>query len=126
MAMKKQFLGLRTTIYKVADLAKATDWYSRAFGVAPYFNEAFYVGFNISGSELGLIPDDTPAEKKVDGVNTYWGVDNVEKEYDRLMAMGAAEQEKPHNVGGELVVGTVKDPWGNVLGLIYNPEFKLD
>ena len=88
----------------MADLAKATDWYSRAFGVAPYFNEAFYVGFNISGYELGLIPDDTPAEKKVDGVNTYWGVDNVEKEYDRLMAMGAAEQEKPHNVGGELVV----------------------
>ena len=27
--------------------------------------------------------------------------------------------------GREIVVAELKDPWGNVLGLIYNPEFKL-
>lgn len=124
--MSKSFLGLRTCIYKVDDLKKATDWYTKAFSVEPYFNEPFYVGFNIGGYELGLIPDETPAEKKVDGVNTYWGVDNVEKEYSRLIKMGATDYERPHNVGGELVVGTVKDPWGNQVGLIYNPDFKLD
>lgn len=124
--MSKSFLGLRTCIYKVDDLKKATDWYTKAFSVEPYFNEPFYVGFNIGGYELGLISDETPAKKKVDGVNTYWGVDNVEKEYDRLIKMGATDYEKPHNVGGELVVGAVKDPWGNQVGLIYNPDFKLD
>lgn len=124
--MKNTFLGLRTTIYKVDDLKKAISWYTKAFHTEPYFNEPFYVGFNIAGYELGLIPDETPAEKKVDGVNTYWGVDNVEEEHKRLIEMGATSYEEPHNVGGELVVGTVKDPWGNTLGLIYNPEFKLD
>ena len=44
-------LGLRTTIYKVADIIKAKEWYTRAFGVAPYFDEPFYVGFNIGGFE---------------------------------------------------------------------------
>jgi lactoylglutathione lyase len=123
--MATKFLGLRTAIYKVDDLNKAIAWYSKAFEVEPYFNEPFYVGFNIAGYELGLMPDKTPASKKEDGVNTYWGVDEVEKEYNRLISMGATDHEKPHNVGGELVVGAVRDPWGNVVGLIYNPDFKL-
>jgi hypothetical protein len=29
------------------------------------------------------------------------------------------------NVGGELMVCSVKDPWDNIIGLIYNPYFKL-
>lgn len=124
--MNKTFLGLRTTIYKVDDLKKATTWYTKAFHAEPYFNEPFYVGFNISGYELGLIPDETPAAKKNDGVNTYWGVNDVEKEYKRLVGLGASGYEEPHNVGGELVVASIKDPWGNVVGLIYNPDFKLE
>ncbi len=123
--MTTKFLGLRTAIYKVDDLKKAMAWYSKAFQVEPYFNEPFYVGFNIAGYELGLMPYKTPASKKEDGVNIYWGVDNVQKEYDRFITLGATDYEKPHNVGGELVVGAVKDPWGNVVGLIYNPNFKL-
>jgi hypothetical protein len=46
-------LGLRTTIYKVGDIQKATEWYSKAFETKPYFNETYYVGFNIKGYELG-------------------------------------------------------------------------
>ena len=42
-------LGLRTTIYKVDDLAKAKEWYAKAFETQPYFDEPFYVGFNIQG-----------------------------------------------------------------------------
>lgn len=123
--MKTTFLGLRTCIYKVTDLRSATEWYAKAFGTEPYFNEVFYVGFNIAGYELGLISDENPTTGKGDGVNTYWGVENVEKEYKRLISLGATDYEEPHNVGGELVVGAVKDPWGNVVGMIYNPEFKL-
>jgi catechol 2,3-dioxygenase-like lactoylglutathione lyase family enzyme len=51
------FLGLRTVIYHAPDLAKAKAWYSTAFGAAPYFDEPFYVGFEIGGFELGLNPD---------------------------------------------------------------------
>ncbi|MBL7874984.1 MAG: VOC family protein [Cyclobacteriaceae bacterium] len=123
--MKTTFLGLRTCIYKVTDIRSATEWYTKAFGTEPYFNEVFYVGFNVAGYELGLIPDENPTTAEGDGVHTYWGVENVEKEYKRLISLGATDYEEPHNVGGELVVGAVKDPWGNVVGMIYNPEFKL-
>lgn len=123
--MKTSFLGLRTCIYKVTDLKAAAEWYTKAFETEPYFNEPFYVGFNIAGYELGLIPDENPLAQKGDSVHTYWGVVNVEKEYKRFIALGATDFEEPHNVGGELVVGAVKDPWDNVVGMIYNPDFKL-
>ncbi|WP_136658916.1 VOC family protein [Nitratireductor sp. XY-223] len=123
--MSLKILGLRTTIYKVADLEKAKSWYTDAFGPKPYFDEPFYVGFNIAGYELGLMPDETPADEKTGTVLTYWGVEDVEKAVAHFEALGATVVEKPTNVGGEIVVAGVADPWGNVVGLIYNPEFKL-
>ena len=118
-------LGLRTTIYKVSDLERATDWYAKAFQTQPYFVENFYVGFNIKGYELGLMPDDKPMSEKSDNVLSYWGVDEIEKTYQLFLEFGAKEHEKPINVGGQLMVASVKDPWQNVIGLIYNPDFKL-
>jgi len=116
--------GLRTTIYKVSELAKAKAWYTKAFATAPYFDEPFYVGFNIGGYELGLLPEGT-ATATADNVLSYWGVTNIQKSYDDLISLGAVEHEKPTNVGGEIMTATVRDPWGNVIGLIFNPEFKL-
>jgi len=118
--MKQEFLGLRTLIYQVADLPATTEWYTRALGFGPYFNEPFYVGFNVGGYELGLHPGD-PAQ----GPTTYWGVEDVQLSYDRLIAEGATSVEAPSEVGGGIVVASVKDPFGNILGLIYNPHFKL-
>jgi predicted enzyme related to lactoylglutathione lyase len=123
--MSKSILGLRTVIYKVADITKAKDWYTKLFETPPYFDEPFYVGFNVAGYELGLQPEDKPTTEKPDTVLTYWGVEDVEKEFKRFIVAGATEHEKPQNVGGEIVVASVKDPWGNIIGLIYNPEFKL-
>lgn len=122
--MEKRFLGLRTTIYKVTDLDKAKEWYTEVFETQPYFDEPFHVGFNIAGFELGLQPEE-PSSNKTGNVLTYWGVENTETEYKRLLDLGATEHEAPQNVGGEIVVASVIDPWGNVVGLIYNPEFQL-
>ncbi len=119
-------LGLRTTIYKVGDIKKATDWYSKAFEIEPYFDEPYYVGFNIGGYELGLQPEENPATDKVESVVSYWGVEKIQEVYDRLIGLGAIENEKPYNVGGDLMTATVKDPFGNIIGLIYNPHFKLN
>lgn len=123
--MKNPILGLRTAIYKVSDLSKAKDWYSKAFQAKPYFDEVFYVGFNIAGYELGLHPEDKEVKEKAESVMTYWGVENIEEEYKRFLSLGASVHQAPQNVGGEIVVAEVKDPWGNIIGLIYNPEFKL-
>ncbi|MFL1896379.1 VOC family protein [Aquimarina sp. 2-A2] len=122
---KTQFLGLRTTIYKVGDITNAKKWYSKAFGIEPYFDQPFYVGFNIGGFELGLQPEKEPIENKTENVVTYWGVNDINETYKKLIELGAIENEKPYNVGGEIMTATVKDPFGNIIGIIYNPEFKL-
>jgi lactoylglutathione lyase len=123
--MKSPFLGLRTSIYKVNDIAKAKAWYSQVLGVQPYFDEVFYVGFNVAGYELGLQPEEKTAEPKADSVLTYWGVKNVHDAFKNLLSAGATAHEEPADVGGNIVVATVKDPWGNVFGIIDNPHFKL-
>jgi predicted enzyme related to lactoylglutathione lyase len=97
----------------------------RIISKQPYFDEPFYVGFNIGGYELGLLP--TESESEINDANsiTYWGVDNIEESYNNCLNKGASVHEKPTNVGGELMVASVIDPWGNIIGLIYNPDFKL-
>lgn len=122
---KSNILGLRTTIYKVEDINKAKEWYSKVFETEPYFDAPFYVGFNIGGYELGLQPSENSTNEKSESVVTYWGVEKIENAYKNFLELGAIENEKPHNVGGEIVTATLKDPWGNLIGLIYNTEFKL-
>ena len=118
-------LGLRTTIYKVGDIDKARNWYAQAFGIPAYFDEPFYVGFNIGGYELGLQPEENPTTNKPESVVAYWGVEDIHASYTKLLELVATENEAPFNVGGELMTATVKDPWGNCIGIIYNPLFKL-
>ncbi|WP_290788151.1 VOC family protein [Altibacter sp.] len=118
-------LGLRTTIYIVPSLSEAKKWYTKAFEVDPYFDELFYVGFSIKGYELGLMPEEGASIPRGENVLSYWGVDDIKKEYKRLIKLGATQHEAPKNVGGELMVASVKDPWNNVVGLIYNPYFKI-
>ena len=115
--------GLRTCIYRVSDIGKATAWYSKALGIGPYFNEPFYVGFNVAGYELGLQPEESDTPKSPT-VLTYWGVDDAAKSYQHLLELGATSFEEPTEVGEGIVVAAVKDPWGNIFGLIYNPVFK--
>ncbi|RYZ92942.1 MAG: VOC family protein [Sphingobacteriaceae bacterium] len=121
--MSNPILGLRTTIYIVPDIYAAKHWYAKAFNTQPYFDELFYVGFNVAGYELGLQPGNATYG---DNVISYWGVDDVNTQYHSLLMIGATKHEEPQNVGGEIVVASVKDPLGNIIGLIYNPEFKLD
>ena len=45
--MTTAILGLRTTVYRVGDLAEAKARYSETFQVSPYFDEPFYVRFNV-------------------------------------------------------------------------------
>lgn len=123
--MSNPILGLRTCIYKVSDLEAAKEWYTKAFAVEPYFDEVFYVGFNIGGYELGLLPEEKPATEKIETVLTYWGVEDIQEKYAAMLELGAIAHEEPNNVGGELMVAALKDPWGNIIGLIYNPHFAL-
>jgi predicted enzyme related to lactoylglutathione lyase len=120
------FLGLRTAIYAVADLAAARQWYVDVLERQPYFDEEFYVGFNVGGFELGLVPEpDAPAERDAAGV-AFWGVADAEAAYQRLLALGGHDHEPVQDVGGGVKIGAVRDPYGNVLGVVENPHFRFE
>lgn len=124
--MKQKMLGLRTFGVIVPDLEAAKKWYAKAFDTKPYFDEPFYVGFNIGGYELGLMPEGDEKRQTGNNIITYWGVDDIRAMYDYLLECGAQAHEAPHNVGGPIEVASVKDPWGNIFGIIYNPVFKAE
>jgi len=116
------FQGLRTVIYHAPDLQKAKAWYSAAFGIAPYFDEPYYVGFQVGGFELGLDPDGAGVSVGNNAV-AYWGVSDIAAAYDRMIENGAAVRHAVRDVGGDIKVASVADPFGNVIGLIENPHF---
>lgn len=118
-------LGLRTVIYHVPDLPRAKAWYARAFGTEPYFDEPFYVGFNVGGFELGLDPDPRVAAPGRGGVVPYWGVPDAAQAVANFAAAGATIEEPVKDVGGGIRVATVADPFGNLIGLIENPHFAV-
>ena len=115
--------GLRTVIYHVPDLDRAKAWYSAAFGVLPYFEAPFYVGFNIGGFELGLDPD-MSGVKAGSNVEAYWGVANADAAFRDLVGKGAQAHTPVREVGGGIRVATLTDPFGNVIGIIENPHFQ--
>jgi predicted enzyme related to lactoylglutathione lyase len=117
------FLGLRTAIYIVPELEKARQWYEAVIGHAPYFEESFYVGFDVGGYELGLMPAEEGTAAGEGGVVVYWGVEDAHAGLRHLLDYGAAMREDVQDVGGGILVATVFDPFGNVFGVIQNPNF---
>ena len=120
-----RLLGIRTVIYKVPDLARAKAWYGETFGVTPYFDEPFYVGFNVGGYELGLDPDTKKQGPGPGGSVAYWGANNLGEMMKELEKRGVTVRVPMHDVGEGIKVATIEDPFGNLIGLIENPHFKL-
>jgi len=118
------FLGLRIAIYHASDLTKAKAWYSKILGIDPYFDQPFYVGFNVGGYELGLDPDPS-SSAGLGGVVAYWGVANADGALKHLLSLGATERTNVQDVSEGIRVATVVDPFRNVFGIIENPHFKL-
>lgn len=117
-----KLLGLRTVIYAAPDLINTKEWYTKALGIAPYFDEPFYVGFNVGGYELGLDPNAMLAKGST---LTYWGVADIESGLQRLLDLGATPHADVQEVGDGIKVAAIEDPFGNVIGLIENPHFSL-
>ena len=116
------FAGLRTVIYPAPDLAEAKAFFTEVLGVPPYFDQPFYVGFNVAGYELGLDPNADVARGPV----TYWGVDEADAALARLIKSGAEPDGEVNDVGEGIRVASVRLPGSrSLLGIIENPNFRL-
>ena len=111
------FKKLRTVIYHVDEIAKAKEWYIKITGIQPYFDEPFYVGFDINGSELGLDPDMSNIDEGNRSI-AYWSVDDIENVVQTLIANDATELLPVTGVGDGIKTAVVRDPFGNAVGLI--------
>jgi predicted enzyme related to lactoylglutathione lyase len=112
--------GLRTVIYHVGNLDEGKRWYSTILDRAPHFDQPFYVGFQVGGFELGLVPD---GKSGAGGTVAYWGVESCADALARLQSLGAVVREPLQDVGEGIQVAAVADPFGNTFGIIENPHF---
>ncbi|MER7701684.1 VOC family protein [Kitasatospora sp. NPDC097605] len=118
--MTTTFRGLATIRYHAGDLAAARAWYAEVLGVEPYFEQPDYVEFRLGdhSQELGI--SRTPSAPA--GVVAYWHVDDVDAVMARLLELGAAPHE-PLRDYGPFRAGAVRDPFGNLLGVMHNPHY---
>ena len=121
--------GFATVNYWAGDLEAAKEWYSELLGIEPYFERPGYYEFRVGDyeHELGLIDSRyAPEGSATDpgGAPLYWHVDEVAATLEKLLSMGAKEYE-PLTRRGEagFVTASVVDPFGNVLGIMYNPHY---
>jgi predicted enzyme related to lactoylglutathione lyase len=108
--------GIATVLHPVSDLAAAKDVYAALLGLAPQTDESYYVGFDVAGQHIGLVPNGGP--QAMTSPVTYWRVPDIEARLAAVTAAGGTVAEPVHEVGGGRVVATVTDPDGNVLGLL--------
>lgn len=136
MAETSILRGLATVSFWADDVIAARKWYSELLGIAPYFERPdaqnpAYIEFRVGDylDELGIIdrryaPEGTSSGATVPGgAVIYWHVDDVAATVEKLKAMGATEHEPvtPREAG--FVTASVVDPFGNILGLMYNPHY---
>ena len=107
--------GLRTVIYPVTDLARATALFAALVGAEPTWEQPFYVQFEVAGQQLGLDPNG--AAQGMTGPVGFWHVDDLDKTRQALLDAGARPHGDVRDFGPRRIA-TVVDPDGNVIGLL--------
>lgn len=120
--------GLATITYWAADHAAATRWYAELLGIEPYFERPGYAEFRLGDHqhELGLIDSryaPRPPAAEPGGAIAYWHVDDVAAMLERLEGLGARVYEPLKVCGEGFVTASVVDPFGNILGVMYNRHY---
>jgi predicted enzyme related to lactoylglutathione lyase len=109
-------LGIRTVLHPVTDLTTAKEVYTALLGVPPQTDAPYYVGFDVDGQHIGLVPDGGP--QGMTSSVAYLHVPDIDATLAAVTAAGAVVKEPAHDVGGGRLVATVTDPDGNILGLL--------
>jgi predicted enzyme related to lactoylglutathione lyase len=108
--------GIKTVLHPVSDLPAAKAVYAALLGIAPQTDSDHYVGFDVAGQHIGLVPGGGP--QGMTSPVAYWHVPDIEAKLAEVTAAGATVSEPAHDVGGGRLVATVSDADGNILGLL--------
>jgi predicted enzyme related to lactoylglutathione lyase len=105
--------SIKTVLHPVTDLPKAKAVYTALLGVEPTADAPYYVGYDVGGQHIGLVPNSTES-----GPVAYWHVPDIEAKLAEVTEAGGVVKQPAHDVGGGRLVAAVTDPDGNVLGLL--------
>lgn len=108
--------GIQTVLHPVSDLEQAKTLYSALLGQTPQTDGPYYVGYDVAGQHIGLVPGGGP--QHLTSPVAFWHVSDIEAMVAELYSAGATVRDPVSNVGGGRLTATVTDPDGNVLGLI--------
>jgi predicted enzyme related to lactoylglutathione lyase len=108
--------GIKTVLHPVSDVEASKPVYTALLGVEPQADAPYYVGYDVAGQHIGLVPSGGP--QGMTSPVAYWHVADIEAKLAEVTAAGAAVKEPAHDVGGGRLVASFTDPDGNVLGLI--------
>lgn len=119
--------GFATVSYFAADLEAARIWYSELLGIDAYFQMPGYVEFRVGDyqNEPGIIDAKyaLPAPDGPAGEIIQWHVDDLPGSFEKMLSMGATEYQPPTDRSEGFVTASVVDPFGNILGIMYNPHY---
>jgi predicted enzyme related to lactoylglutathione lyase len=108
--------GITIVLHPVSDLDRAKAVYTALLGIPPQADSSYYVGFDVAGQHIGLVPSGGP--QSMASPVAYWQVPDIEAKLAEVTAAGATVKEPPRDVGGGRLVATFTDADGNVLGLV--------
>jgi len=107
---------IKTVLHPVTDLEKAKAVYTALLGIAPQADAPYYVGYDVDGQHIGLVPGG--AGQGMTSPVAYWHVPDIEAKLAEVTAAGGSVKDAPRNVAAGRLVASFTDPDGNVLGLI--------
>jgi predicted enzyme related to lactoylglutathione lyase len=111
--------GIKIVLHPVTDLERAKAVYTALLGLAPQADSAYYVGYDVAGQQIGLVPGGGP--QGMTSPVAYWQVPDIEAKLAEVTAAGATRKDPVRDVGGGRLVATFTDPDGNVLGVFQDP-----
>lgn len=133
MADKTQLRGIATINFYADDMDTAKNWYAELFGIEPYFirpvdGPPAYIEFRVGDyqDEFGIIDSrykPQGASSGPGGTVVFWHVDDIEGALEKVKGMGAKEYDPLTKREAGFVTASVVDPFGNILGLMYNPHY---
>jgi predicted enzyme related to lactoylglutathione lyase len=111
--------GIRTVIYPVKDLDQAKALYGKLLGAVPYADTPYYVGWKLGKMDIGLDPNGHKAG--LTGPVSYYQVDDIKASLQTLLDAGAQLLQAVKDVGEGMLIASVKDADGNIIGITQLP-----
>jgi predicted enzyme related to lactoylglutathione lyase len=108
-------IELNTVLYPVKDIERAKATFSALFGAAPHVDSKYYVGYEVNGHEIGLIPHGH--DQGMTGPEPYFDVEDINATLEALKGAGAVVVQEPTDVAAGLLVAKVRDADGNLIGV---------